>query len=254
MAHLTDTQAMGLALDKARKGVRGANPLVGAVIVDATGQLLATGWHRGAGSPHAEADALANARKAGIDVRGARMYVTLEPCNHTGRTGPCSVAIAKAGIAEVVYAYADTTEDAAGGATYLRSQGITVRGGQSAHEIGQDFAALGLANADILSSDQVRAVQTASSMFDRAPVEQNWLYKCEGSMLSQALQHKVAHRNLILVTHSECIEDLEHSVSVNDPATPDYASTLFVLSEKDQAPRLLGYLDADQWPLNVNAR
>lgn len=132
--------------------------------------------------------------------------------------------------------------------------GITVRGGQSAHEIGQDFAALGLANADILSSDQVRAVQTASSMFDRAPVEQNWLYKCEGSMLSQALQHKMAHRNLILVTHSECIEDLEHSVSVNDPATPDYASTLFVLSEKDQAPRLLGYLDADQWPLNVNAR
>ena len=129
MAHLTDTQAMGLALDKARKGVRGANPLVGAVIVDATGQLLATGWHRGAGSPHAEADALAKAREAGINVRGARMYVTLEPCNHTGRTGPCSVAIAKAGIAEVVYAYADTTEDAAGGATYLRSQGITVRSG-----------------------------------------------------------------------------------------------------------------------------
>ncbi|MFC6352694.1 bifunctional diaminohydroxyphosphoribosylaminopyrimidine deaminase/5-amino-6-(5-phosphoribosylamino)uracil reductase RibD [Rothia nasimurium] len=129
MSLLTDTQAMGLALDKARKGVRGANPLVGAVIVDATGQLLATGWHRGAGSPHAEADALANARESGIDVRGARMYVTLEPCNHTGRTGPCSVAIAKAGIAEVIYAYADTTEDAAGGATYLRSQGITVRGG-----------------------------------------------------------------------------------------------------------------------------
>ena len=129
MAPLTDTQAMGLALDKARKGVRGANPLVGAVIVDAIGQLLSTGWHRGAGSPHAEADALAKAREAGINVRGARMYVTLEPCNHTGRTGPCSVAIAKAGIAEVIYAYADTTEGAAGGATYLRSQGITVRGG-----------------------------------------------------------------------------------------------------------------------------
>lgn len=126
---LTDTQAMQLALDSARKGVRGANPLVGAVIADATGQLLATGWHRGAGTPHAEADALAQARAAGIDVRGASMFVTLEPCNHTGRTGPCSVAIAEAGIAEVTYAYADTTDDAAGGATYLRSQGITVRGG-----------------------------------------------------------------------------------------------------------------------------
>ena len=104
------------------------------------------------------------------------------------------------------------------------------------------------------ASDQLRAVQTTSSMFGRTPQEQSWLYKCEGSMLEQALQHKVAHRNLILVTHSECIEDLEHSVSVKDPATPDYASTLFVLSEKDQTPRLLGYLDADQWPLNVSGR
>ncbi|WP_237195680.1 bifunctional diaminohydroxyphosphoribosylaminopyrimidine deaminase/5-amino-6-(5-phosphoribosylamino)uracil reductase RibD [Rothia nasimurium] len=129
MSLLTDTQAMGLALDKARKGVRGANPLVGAVIADATGQVLATGWHRGAGTPHAEADALAQARAAGIDVHGARMFVTLEPCNHTGRTGPCSVAIAEAGIAEVTYAYADTTDDAAGGAAYLRSQGIAVHGG-----------------------------------------------------------------------------------------------------------------------------
>lgn len=128
-AQLTDTQAMQLALDCARKGVRGANPLVGAVIADATGQVLATGWHRGAGTPHAEADALAQARAAGIDVHGARMFVTLEPCNHTGRTGPCSVAIAEAGIAEVTYAYADTTDDAAGGAAYLRSQGIAVHSG-----------------------------------------------------------------------------------------------------------------------------
>lgn len=132
--------------------------------------------------------------------------------------------------------------------------GITVRGGLSAHAIGQDFAALGLANADILSSEQVRAVQTATSMFGQAPQEQEWLYNCEGSMLRQALQHKIAHRNLILVTHSECIEDLEHSVSVDDPATPDYASTLFVLSETDKSPRLLGYIDADQWPLNVSGR
>lgn len=135
-----------------------------------------------------------------------------------------------------------------------KASGITVRGGESAHAIGQDFAALGLANADILSSEQLRAVQTATSMFGQAPQEQEWLYNCEGSMLSQALQHKIAHRNLILVTHSECIEDLEHSVSVKDPATPDYASTLFVLTAADQSPRLLGYLDADQWPLNLSGR
>lgn len=124
---LTDTRAMQLALQEAGRGRRGANPLVGAVILDATGQVLASGWHRGAGTAHAEADALARARAAGIDLRGARMFVTLEPCNHTGRTGPCSVAIAAAGITEVTYAHPDTTEEAAGGASYLRSQGITVR-------------------------------------------------------------------------------------------------------------------------------
>jgi phosphohistidine phosphatase SixA len=128
------------------------------------------------------------------------------------------------------------------------SAGITVRGGQSAQAIGQDFAALGLANADILSSEQLRAVQTATSMFGHAPQEQAWLYDCKGSMLREALKHKVAHRNLILVTHSECIEDLEHSVSVDNPETPDYASTLFVLSDGRTATRLLGYLNADHWP------
>ncbi|MDY6051893.1 MAG: bifunctional diaminohydroxyphosphoribosylaminopyrimidine deaminase/5-amino-6-(5-phosphoribosylamino)uracil reductase RibD [Rothia sp. (in: high G+C Gram-positive bacteria)] len=129
MQTLTDTQAMALALTAACHGVRGANPLVGAVIVNSAGQHLATGWHQGAGTPHAEAHALAQAQAAGIDVRGARMYVTLEPCNHTGRTGPCSQAIAQAGIGQVIYAYSDTTEHAAGGAAYLRSQGIDVRGG-----------------------------------------------------------------------------------------------------------------------------
>ncbi|QRY78366.1 histidine phosphatase family protein [Pseudomonas sp. PDNC002] len=134
------------------------------------------------------------------------------------------------------------------------SEGITVRGGQSARQLGQDFAAMGLANADVLSSNQLRAAQTATSMFDKAPVQQPWLYNCQGSMLREALEHKVAHRNLILVTHSECIEDLEHSISVPDPETPDYGSSLFLLSDGQQAPTLLGYLRADQWPQSVSER
>lgn len=126
---LTDGQAMHLALDAACQGVRGANPLVGAVLVDPAGRLLQVGWHRGAGTHHAEADALARARAAGQDTAGASMFVTLEPCNHTGRTGPCSVAVADAGVTRLHYAYADTTEDAAGGAAYLRSRGVEVTGG-----------------------------------------------------------------------------------------------------------------------------
>lgn len=123
---LSHDEAMSLALDAARQGIRGANPLVGAVITDAHGHLLHVGYHRGAGTPHAEADALAAARAAGTDLTGARMYVSLEPCNHTGRTGPCSHAVAEAGISELHYAYSDDTENAAGGAAYLRTQGVTV--------------------------------------------------------------------------------------------------------------------------------
>lgn len=123
---LSHADAMTLALQAARQGIRGANPLVGAVITDAHGHLLHVGYHRGAGTPHAEADALASARAAGTDLTGARMYVSLEPCNHTGRTGPCSHAVAEAGISELYYAYSDDTENAAGGAAYLRSQGVTV--------------------------------------------------------------------------------------------------------------------------------
>ncbi|PJI85594.1 bifunctional diaminohydroxyphosphoribosylaminopyrimidine deaminase/5-amino-6-(5-phosphoribosylamino)uracil reductase RibD [Luteimicrobium subarcticum] len=122
----------------ARGPAHGPNPRVGCVLLaptdsrvsrDGTGStpsrvVLAEGYHRGAGTPHAEADALARAREAGVDVRGATAVVTLEPCNHTGRTGPCSVALADAGVAEVVYAVADPNPTAAGGAAYLRSRGV----------------------------------------------------------------------------------------------------------------------------------
>lgn len=134
MTHVGKVQAMRLALAAARRGLRGANPLVGAVILSADGHHLVTGWHRGAGTPHAEAHAIAQARSAGIDLTGARMLVTLEPCNHTGRTGPCAHAIAQAGISEVIYASSDTTDLAAGGGDYLRSQGITVGSGLLAEE------------------------------------------------------------------------------------------------------------------------
>ena len=85
-ASAAERSAMALALDLARNGIRGANPLVGAVILDAAGAVLSSGFHRGAGTAHAEADALANAAAQGADVTGATMVVTLEPCNHTGRT------------------------------------------------------------------------------------------------------------------------------------------------------------------------
>lgn len=127
-----ETAAMDDALDAALQGPRGANPLVGAVVVGPDGRHLVTGYHRGAGTAHAEADAIAAAISAGVDLSGATMVVTLEPCNHVGRTGPCAQAIIDAGIANVVYAVDDPHDPAAGGAATLRAAGVTVRSGLAA--------------------------------------------------------------------------------------------------------------------------
>lgn len=105
------------------------NPRVGCVLITSAGEVIAEGWHRGAGTPHAEVAALAAARRAGHDVRGATAVVSLEPCAHWGRTGPCAVALADAGIARVVFAVPDPNPVAAGGAQVLRARGVEVIGG-----------------------------------------------------------------------------------------------------------------------------
>ena len=129
-------RAMQRALEIARRGPRGINPQVGAVLLSSDGEVLAEGWHRGAGTAHAEVDALTNlAAAAGADAaRGATAVVTLEPCNHTGRTGPCSEALLAAGVARVVFAVADPGEASSGGAARLREAGVDVIGGWRADE------------------------------------------------------------------------------------------------------------------------
>ena len=107
------------------------NPRVGCVLLAPDGATVAEGHHRGAGTPHAEADALA---KAGPAARGTTAVVTLEPCDHTGRTGPCSEALVAAGVRRVVYAQADPNPVAAGGAERLRAAGVDVAGGLLADE------------------------------------------------------------------------------------------------------------------------
>ncbi|WP_278237341.1 bifunctional diaminohydroxyphosphoribosylaminopyrimidine deaminase/5-amino-6-(5-phosphoribosylamino)uracil reductase RibD [Isoptericola sp. AK164] len=108
----------------------GPNPRVGCVLLDADGATLAEGFHRGAGTPHAEAVALTNARHAHgpAALRGATAVVTLEPCAHTGRTGPCTDALRDAGVSRVVFAQPDPNPQAAGGAEALRAAGVTVVG------------------------------------------------------------------------------------------------------------------------------
>lgn len=116
--------AMARARQLALQGPRGINPQVGAVILTPDGRTLAEGRHRGAGTAHAEVDALSQLAPGA--ARGATAIVTLEPCNHTGRTGPCAVALIEAGIARVVYAVADPGERSCGGSGRLTDAGIDV--------------------------------------------------------------------------------------------------------------------------------
>lgn len=123
--------AQAVALAASPDAPRGVNPRVGCLIVDSQGVIVGRGFHRGAGTPHAEADALA---QAGAAARGATAVVSLEPCRHTGRTGPCTDALIAAGVTRVVYAQPDPTERAGGGADVLRAAGVEVIGGVGAHE------------------------------------------------------------------------------------------------------------------------
>ena len=115
-----------LRLARQGSGRTSPNPLVGAVVVRG-GRVVGAGYHQKAGGPHAERIAL---RRAGREARGAILYVTLEPCNHTGRTPPCTEAILDSGVKKVVFGMEDPNPRVAGGGgAYLRSRGLEVSGG-----------------------------------------------------------------------------------------------------------------------------
>ncbi|WP_328335335.1 MULTISPECIES: bifunctional diaminohydroxyphosphoribosylaminopyrimidine deaminase/5-amino-6-(5-phosphoribosylamino)uracil reductase RibD [unclassified Streptomyces] len=120
-----------IALAARGLGSTSPNPAVGCVILDASGEPAGEGFHQRAGGPHAEVNALA---AAGDRARGGTAYVTLEPCNHTGRTGPCAQALIDAGVARVVYAVGDPNPQATGGADTLRAAGTAVTAGVLADE------------------------------------------------------------------------------------------------------------------------
>lgn len=131
---LTDTDYMtrAVALAERWRGCTSPNPMVGAVIVDRDGVIVGGGAHEHAGGPHAEVYALA---EAGARARGGTLYCTLEPCSHTGRTGPCAPLVTGAGITRAVIAFEDPNPLVAGrGLAHLRAHGIDVVVGLLANE------------------------------------------------------------------------------------------------------------------------
>jgi diaminohydroxyphosphoribosylaminopyrimidine deaminase/5-amino-6-(5-phosphoribosylamino)uracil reductase len=133
MASVSTDEAMRRAIALAARGLgtTSPNPVVGCVLLDAAGEVVGEGFHAYAGGPHAEIIALA---QAGERARGGTAVVTLEPCNHTGRTGPCAEALIRAGVARVVIGVPDPNPVAAGGARALREAGVEVEIGVRAAE------------------------------------------------------------------------------------------------------------------------
>ncbi|MHB8069952.1 MAG: bifunctional diaminohydroxyphosphoribosylaminopyrimidine deaminase/5-amino-6-(5-phosphoribosylamino)uracil reductase RibD, partial [Desulfobaccales bacterium] len=130
---MNDQAYMKLALRLAAKGAGwvSPNPMVGAVVVQ-DGQIVGRGYHRAYGQPHAEVEAL---RQAGAAARGADLFVSLEPCNHQGRTPPCTQAVLNAGIRRVVIATRDPNPTVnGGGADFLQGQGLQMEVGLLAAE------------------------------------------------------------------------------------------------------------------------
>lgn len=138
---MDDQYFMQMALDLAIKGegFTSPNPMVGAVVVK-DGRVVGSGYHQMVGGSHAEVNAIDD---AGRLADGATLYVTLEPCNHTGRTPPCTRRIVEAGIKRVVVAMIDPNKDVAGGgADYLAQQGIRIATGvcrEQARKLNEGF-------------------------------------------------------------------------------------------------------------------
>ena len=127
-------------------------------------------------------------------------------------------------------------------------EGVTVQGKAVAQTLGAHFNLLGLNSTDMYSSELTRARQTASFMFARPVAAQRWLFNCTGTMLRDALKNKVPGRNLVLVTHSECMDELESEMHVPSDTAFAYGTSLFIKAEglNDQ-PQMLGYIEPKDW-------
>jgi diaminohydroxyphosphoribosylaminopyrimidine deaminase/5-amino-6-(5-phosphoribosylamino)uracil reductase len=134
-ASSAELDAMRRTLEIAAEGPAvGENPRVGCVLLSPDGDIIAEGFHRGAGHPHAEVEALSALAAKALSSDGITAVVTLEPCNHVGKTGPCALALIEAGVARVVYGASDPGLTSAGGSDTLRKAGVDVIGGVLAEE------------------------------------------------------------------------------------------------------------------------
>lgn len=238
-----DETWMQRALELARRGVgwTSPNPCVGAVLVR-DGKVLGEGWHRGAGLPHAEIEALQAAQRRGLSPAGATLYVTLEPCSTHGRTPPCTAAIVAAGIRRVVAATTDPNPRHRGrGLRMLRDAGIQVTSGVLAPQA----RALNRPFARWITSGRpwviVKTALSADGKIATASGDSRWIT----SPAARALAHRMrAESDAVVVTAGTVRRDnprltLRHGVRGRQPWR-------VVLDARGRSPRT-AHVFTDSW-------
>lgn len=213
---MNDDHWMRLALDEARKGIgkSAPNPPVGAVIVR-DDVLLGKGWHRAAGRPHAEREALADVfAKHGPDgARGSTVYITLEPCSTHGRTPPCTLGLIEAGVKRVVYACVDRNPDHAGRAdAILTNHGIKVSSGLLADEAEKILRPFFKARQTGLPWVIWKTAMSLDGRLTRPPGEGQWLTGEEARADVQKLRATVD----AILTTGETIRRDRPALSIRD--------------------------------------
>ncbi len=213
-SHQTDQHYMRLALRLAAKaqGMTSPNPLVGAVVVN-KGRVIGSGYHHRAGWPHAEVNAL---QRAGSRARGGTLYVTLEPCNHYGRTPPCSDAVIASGISRVVIGAHDPNPLTNGrGLSQLRRAGLRVRTGVLAREAQLLNAPFEKAMRQNLPYTIAKIGQSLDGKIATVTGESRWITSPAARRLGHAWRAKV---DAILVGSSTVVRD-DSRLTVRHPGT-----------------------------------
>lgn len=236
--------ALRTALETAGRGHRGANPLVGACVLDAEGNIIATGFHIGAGHPHAEIDALRRLGKMpAAKARELTMVVTLEPCNHTGRTGPCAQAIVEAGIGHVYYAVPDNTA-ASGGADYLRSHGT------QATQLADSSAAKQLNHRWFIAKEEgrpfitVKMAQSLDGRINAPDGTSQWITSTASRNHAHALRSRVD--GIIVGTSTAIIDNPRLTARTPDGQLHERQPFRLVMGERD-LPADLALAQGDDW-------
>ena len=219
-------QALGLATQALF--LSNPNPRVGCVITSQEGAVLGQGFTQRAGGPHAEVMALRDAQAQGHDVRGATAYVTLEPCSHHGRTGPCCDALIQAGIAKVVASIADPNTQVAGnGFARLRAAGVQVEvgaGAEAARELN-----IGFFSRMVRKTPWVRMKVAAS--LDGATALPDGTSQWITSAAARADGHAWRARACAVLTGIGTVLDDNHRLDVREVPTPRQPHVVVVDSQ-----------------------